>query len=55
MTKEEIAEFQEEKCNELFDFLNSQSDTSWIEGPEGKWTTGQHILCLLYTSDAADE
>ena len=47
MTKEEIAELLEDKCNELFDFLNSQSDSSWTEGPEGKWTTGQHILHLI--------
>ncbi|NNK87684.1 MAG: DinB family protein [Flavobacteriaceae bacterium] len=47
MSREEIAELLEAKCQELLDLLNSQPDTSWTDGPAGKWTTGQHVLHLI--------
>ena len=47
MTREDIVESLETNCNELLDFLNSQPDMSWTSGPEGKWTTGQHVLHLI--------
>ena len=47
MTREEIAELLETRCTELFELLNTQPDTLWTDGPEGKWTTGQHVLHLI--------
>ncbi len=50
MTKEEIVIILENKHQELFDWLDLQTDESWIQGPEGKWTVGQHILHLVDAS-----
>ncbi len=47
MEKENIADLLEEKHGELIDWLKNQSNESWDQGPEGKWTTGQHALHLL--------
>ena len=47
MDKETIAHLIEEKHSALIQWLKSQPDTSWEEGPEGKWTSGQQALHLL--------
>ena len=35
------------KHQQLFNWLANQPDESWDKGPEGKWTTGQHIEHLV--------
>lgn len=50
MDKEEIVDLLEQKHQELFNYLEAQDPEGWANGPEGKWTTGQHILHLLETS-----
>lgn len=47
MDKQAIAEILEEKHQELFDWLENQPDEKWMQGPEERWTTGQHALHLL--------
>ncbi|RIA09541.1 DinB family protein [Flavobacteriaceae bacterium MAR_2010_72] len=47
MEKEAIAELLDEKHQMLIDWLASQDDEKWEQGPEGKWTTGQQALHLL--------
>ncbi|WP_422104244.1 DinB family protein [Winogradskyella sp.] len=47
MDKETIADLIDTKHTMLIDWLNEQPSVSWTEGPEGKWTTGQHALHLL--------
>ncbi len=42
-----IADLIEEKYEVLFDWLNQQPGENWEQGPEGKWTTSQHILHLV--------
>ena len=47
MNKTEIIATTEEKFQDLIDFLEGQDDKKWELGPEGKWTTGQHIIHLI--------
>ncbi|MEY8847734.1 DinB family protein [Psychroserpens sp. XS_ASV72] len=47
MDKEAIADLIEEKNNALLLWFSNQDNDKWTEGPEGKWTTGQHALHLL--------
>lgn len=47
MNKESIANLLEEKHQQLFDWLKNQPEDSFEKGPEGKWTTGQHIEHLV--------
>lgn len=50
MEKDAIVDLMEDKYNKLFDYLEQQDPELWETGPEGKWTTGQHILHLLETA-----
>lgn len=47
MDKVDIANLLEEKHKKLSDWLSEHPTEKWIKGPEGKWTTGQHILHLV--------
>ena len=47
MDKESIINLQEEKFQNLFDWLDNQPEKNWEKGPEGKWTTGQQVLHLV--------
>ena len=47
MKKEDIINVLEEKHQQLFNWLEKQPDENWNKGPEGKWTTGQHIEHLV--------
>jgi len=47
MQKDAIVDLLEDKHQDLFDFLNEHHPERWEAGPEGKWTTGQHIVHLL--------
>ncbi len=47
MDKESIADLLEEKNQALLTWLENQESEKWEQGPEGKWTTGQHALHLL--------
>jgi len=47
MDKDAIADLIEEKNKALIDWVSNQVDDKWLEGPEGKWTSGQHALHLL--------
>ena len=47
MDKEAIATLIEEKYSDLITWIKNQPHDLWTQGPEGKWTTGQHILHLL--------
>jgi len=42
MDKEASADLIEAKYSELITWLENQPNDSWTQGPEGKWTTGQH-------------
>ncbi|QNM86158.1 DinB family protein [Polaribacter pectinis] len=47
MDKEEIIGLLEEKHKVLFNWLENQPKDIWEKGPDGKWTTGQHIQHLV--------
>lgn len=47
MNSQEIAAAIEQKHQALFDWLDQQSDEQWTQGPDGKWTVGQHVLHLV--------
>lgn len=47
MEKDAIANLIEEKNKVLIDWITNQDCDKWLEGPDGKWTTGQHVLHLL--------
>jgi uncharacterized damage-inducible protein DinB len=47
MDKDLIADLIEEKNQALINWISNQEDDKWLEGPKGKWTTGQHALHLL--------
>ena len=47
MNKEDIVSNLEEKHSTIIHWLQNQEDDKWLEGPEGKWTSGQQALHLL--------
>jgi hypothetical protein len=47
MNKKEIVTALEDVHQEVFLWLDNRSDEQWMQGPESKWTSGQHILHLL--------
>ncbi|MCH3882899.1 MULTISPECIES: DinB family protein [Tenacibaculum] len=47
MKKESIINLLENKHQQLFNWLNEQPEDTFKKGPEGKWTTGQHIEHLV--------
>lgn len=47
MQKEDIIVILEDKHQDLFTWLEAQPDQTWEQGPDGKWTTGQHVSHLL--------
>ncbi len=47
MEKKEIITTLEEKHSELFDWFAAQESVAWESGPDGKWTSGQHMLHLV--------
>lgn len=47
MKSEEIILTLEEKHVELLNWIRELSNDQWTKGPEGRWTTGQHILHLV--------
>lgn len=55
MTKSEISQILDEKHVQLFEFLHAHPLEKWNVGPEGKWTTGQHIVHLIQSSKALNK
>lgn len=47
MEQEKIVALLEEKHQELFLWIKNQPEDTFKKGPEGKWTTGQHIVHLV--------
>lgn len=47
MTKYDIEPILDNKHIELFEWVNKQSDQSWTQGLNEKWTVGQHILHIV--------
>ncbi|OZV70144.1 DinB family protein [Winogradskyella aurantia] len=47
MEKDTIADLIDQKYNALIEWIENHPDELWTQGPEGKWTTGQHVLHLL--------
>ena len=47
MEKETIISLLEDKHQELFNWIHKQPVDAFEKGPEGKWTTGQHIVHLV--------
>ncbi|TPV32476.1 DinB family protein [Paucihalobacter ruber] len=55
MEKETIIEQLEQAHLDLFNFLENQPNELWLQGPEGKWTTGQQALHLLQSIKALND
>jgi hypothetical protein len=47
MDKDAIADLLEETYSVLINWLDSQDEEFWLQGPAGKWTTGQQALHIL--------
>lgn len=47
MIRSELIQLNEDKFKNLFEFLEKHEDEKWNQGPEGKWTAGQHIIHLI--------
>lgn len=47
MEKKQIIAILEKKHVDLLDWLEDQKPQNWEMGPDGKWTSGQHILHLV--------
>lgn len=50
MNKQEIIQLLDSKHEALYTFLEQQSSNKWENGPEGKWTTSQHVLHLVQSA-----
>ncbi|MBO3116360.1 DinB family protein [Winogradskyella sp. DF17] len=50
MEKESIANLIDEKYSALIEWIENHPDELWTHGPEGKWTTGQHVLHVLQST-----
>lgn len=46
MNKPQIVDLINQKHDALFQWLQNHDGSKWEKGPEGKWTTGQHIKHL---------
>ena len=55
MNRSQIEEVLREKQSDLRSFLNAHPDDLWDKGPEGKWTTGQHIIHLTIGTQALNK
>lgn len=55
MTKDSIHKLLEQKHQELFDFFQNQELSKWEEGPESKWTSGQHLMHLIQSAEALNK
>ena len=51
MEKLEIIKAIESKHQDLIKLLDEMPEQKWESGPDGKWTTGQHILHLVKTGE----
>ncbi|CAM1354773.1 DinB family protein [Tenacibaculum insulae] len=47
MEKEAIINLLESKHQQLFNWIKEQPEDIFEKGPDGKWTTGQHIVHLV--------
>lgn len=47
MEKAQIKDLLSAKYQDLENWVSDHPVEKWIEGPEGKWTTGQHIVHLI--------
>lgn len=52
MNKKELENHVEKTHASLCDWLIAHDDNKWEKGPNGKWTTGQHIKHLLLSAEA---
>lgn len=50
MTNSELLNLTNQKFQNLFDFLETHDLDKWNKGPEGKWTSGQHIMHLIQSA-----
>lgn len=47
MEKSQMVDLLDQKHDLLISWLESHPEEKWIKGPDGKWTTGQHIRHLI--------
>lgn len=52
MQKEDIIATLQQKHGDLITWAQAHPDEKWILGPDGKWTTGQHIVHLIQSVKA---
>ena len=55
MTKKDIAQLNIEKHQTLTNWLQNHADEKWVEGPDGKWNTGEHIVHLIQSESALNK
>ena len=47
MNKKDIIALLDQKHKELLHWIEDNGEKYWNYGPEGKWTTGQHVIHLV--------
>lgn len=55
MKKAEVIEVLNEKHQVLYEWLDTHPVEKWVEGPQGKWNTGEHIVHLIQTANAINK
>jgi len=55
MNKNEVFELLNVKHEQLYDWLKQHENQNWENGPDGKWTTGQHVLHLIQSEKALNK
>jgi len=55
MNKSEIAQLLDQTHNSMLEYLANHEDSKWDKGPDGKWTTGQHIVHLIQSISALNK
>jgi len=55
MKKAEIVNVLTQKYQALYNWLETHPDERWLEGPQGKWSTGEHVVHLLQSEKALNK
>ena len=52
MNKKNLSESLNRSCHDLVEWVSQQENSRFVQGPEGKWDTSQHIDHLMKTTKA---
>jgi len=55
MNKLDIIDKLKSKHQDLYAWLDAHPNEKWVQGPDGKWTTGEHIVHLIQSLKALNQ